>query len=292
MRRSLEVGVIFFSWSSALLLLAGVVGLIAYLLHRGGASLSLDLIFGDVAPWDALLMKQQVFDGLFPAMAGTFFLIIGSMSLAIPVGVAGGIYMAEYCGGKIKSLFNLTFDILAGIPSVVVGLAGLVLTIMLNRTFQGKIAPCLLISCCSLALLVLPYLIRTTQTALESVDPLVRKTAPALGASRVQNISLVLLPNALADIFSGIILATSRCIEDTAVIMLTGAVATAGIPRSIFGQYEALPFYIYYISSQYTSPDELANGFGAAIILLILCTGLLLSALWIQKRVTSLLLYR
>ncbi len=74
------------------------------------------------------------------------------------------------------------------------------------------------------------------------------------GASRLQNIILVLLPNSIADIFSGIILASGRCAEDTAVIMLTGVVATAGIPHTIFGQYEALPFYMYYISSQYTGP--------------------------------------
>ena len=74
--------------------------------------------------------------------------------------------------------------------------------------------------------------------------------------------------------------------------MLTGAVATAGLPRSLFDQYEALPFYIYYISSQYTGPDELAQGFGAAIILLILCTGLLGASVLIQRRLTTLLLYR
>ena len=284
--------VTFLSWIVGILLIMALLFLVGYLVYKGGSSLKLSLIFGDTAPLDALMLKRQVFDGLFPAIAGTLFLIIGSMLIAIPVGIAGGIYMAEYCSGKIKSLFNLLFDILAGVPSIIVGLAGLLLTIFLNRNFQGRITTCLLISCLSLALLVLPYLIRTTQTALETIDPVIRKTAPALGASRLQNITLVLLPNSISDIISGIILATGRCAEDTAVIMLTGAVATAGLPRSLFDQYEALPFYIYYISSQYTGPDELAQGFGAAIILLILCTGLLVSALWIQRRLTTLMLYR
>jgi phosphate transport system permease protein len=74
--------------------------------------------------------------------------------------------------------------------------------------------------------------------------------------------------------------------------MLTGVVATAGIPHTIFGPYEALPFYMYYISSQYTGPEELASGFGAAIILLLLCTALLVFALWLRRRVETLLLYR
>jgi len=291
-QRFVESSVVVFSWLAGILLPASLLTLVGYLLKEGSGSLQLSLIFGDTALLDAVLLKRQVFDGLFPAIVGTFLLIIGAMCLAVPVGVAGGIYMAEYCSGKVKPLFNLAFDILAGIPSIVVGLAGLLLTIVLHRYFQGKIFPCLLISCCSLALLVLPYLIRSTQTALESTAPLIRQTAPALGASRLQNIILVLLPNSISDIFSGIILASERCAEDTAVIMLTGVVATAGIPHTIFGPYEALPFYMYYISSQYTGPEELASGFGAAIILLLLCTALLVFALWLQRRVETLLLYR
>ena len=292
MEKLFEKSVVVLSWIAGLLLISSLLLLIAYLVYKGGSSLRLSLIFGDTAPIDALMLKRQVFDGLLPAIAGTLLLIIGSMLIAIPVGVAAGIYMAEYCRGTMKALLNLAFDILAGVPSIIVGLAGLLLTIFLNRKFQGQISTCLLISCFSLASLVLPYIIRATQTALEAVDPIVRKTAPVLGASRLQNITMVLLPNSVSDIISGVILATGRCAEDTAVIMLTGAVATAGIPRSVFDQYEALPFYIYYISSQYTGPDELAQGFGAAIILLILCTGLLVSTLWIQRRLSTILLYR
>jgi len=292
MGKFFEKSVTALSWIAGILLITSLLLLIAYLVYEGGSSLQLSLIFGDTAPLDALMLKRQVFDGLLSAIVGTLLLIIGSMFIAIPVGVAGGIYMAEYCRGKMKSLLNLAFDILAGVPSIIVGLAGLLLTIFLNRNFQGQISTCLLISCFSLASLVLPYLIRTTQTALETVDPVIRKTALVLGASRLQNITMVLLPNSISAIISGVILATGRCAEDTAVIMLTGAVATAGLPRSVFDQYEALPFYIYYISSQYTGPDELAQGFGAAIILLILCTGLLVSTLWIQRRLSIMLLYR
>lgn len=292
MSRTIEKLTTLFSWLAAFLLMAAVLTFVVYLVQQGGGTLKPRLIFGDTAPLDALILKRQVFDGLFPAIVGTLLLITGSMLIAIPVGVAGGIYMAEYCNTRMKPLFNLAFDILAGVPSIVVGLAGLLLTIFLNRIFQAQISTCLLISCLSLALLVLPYIIRSTQTALETIDPIIRKTALVLGASPVQNITRVLLPNSISDIISGIILAIGRCAEDTAVIMLTGAVATAGLPRSFLGQYEALPFYIYYMSSQYSGPEELARGFGAAIILLILCTCLLLMALWVQRRLTTLLLYR
>jgi phosphate transport system permease protein len=113
-----------------------------------------------------------------------------------------------------------------------------------------------------------------------------------LGATKLQNIFLVMIPKSLSGIMSGIILAIGRCAEDTAVIMLTGAVASAGLPRSLFSQYEALPFYIYYISSQYADPEELMQGYGASIILLLLCACLFLTAYGIRKGLNYFACYR
>jgi phosphate transport system permease protein len=168
-------------------------------------------------------------------------------------------------------------------PSIVIGLFGFSLAVFLHKHFSDRIGPCLLISSIALSLLVLPYIIRTTQGALESIPLDIRLTALALGASKLQNIFLVLIPKSLSGIMSGIILAIGRCAEDTAVIMLTGAVASAGLPKSLFSQYEALPFFIYYISSQYSSQDELMQGYGAAIILLLLC-GILFSVAFVIRK--------
>jgi len=232
------------------------------------------------------LLKRQVFNGLFPAVTGTFLLIILSVSWAIPLGIGAGIYLAEYSHGKTKKILNVFFDILAGLPSIVVGLFGFSITILLNKHLSSRIYPCLLISSITLAFLVLPYIIRTTQAALEDIQTPLRMTAPALGGSKLQNIVRVLLPQSFSGIISGVILATGRCAEDTAVIMLTGVVATAGIPRSIFSNYEALPFYIYYISSQYSDKGELATAYGAAVILLGICLILFCLAFIIKKRVS------
>ena len=108
-------------------------------------------------------------------------------------------------------------------------------------------------------------------------------TSRALGATRLQNIVHVLLPQSLPGLFSGVILAIGRCAEDTAVIMLTGAVASAGVPRTLLSHYEALPFYIYYVSAQYADQRELATAYGASIILLFLCL-LLFSLAFLIKR--------
>lgn len=281
-----------FAWAAGLLLTAAVALLFGYLFIHGFEVLNLKLIFGQTPPWRALLLQERVFEGLFPALAGTFMLVVLAICWAIPVGLATGVYLSEYAGPRVRRVLDALFDVLAGVPSIVVGLFGFVLAVFLHRHFSQRIGPCLLISSLALSILVLPYIIRTTQASLEGLPRDIRLTAIALGATKLQNILLVLIPKSLAGVMSGIILAIGRCAEDTAVIMLTGVVASAGLPKSLFSQYEALPFYIFYISSQYTSPEELQQGYGAAIILLLLCALLLLAAYGIRKGLTHLVFYR
>ena len=275
-----------FAWISGAVLLAAIGAVLGYLFYHGLPAVNIRLIFGAADPVAALQLRQQVFNGLFPAMVGTVSLIILAVGWAVPVGVAAGIYLAEYARGRTKDVLNLLFDILAGLPSIVIGLFGFSLAVFLNRNFPGRLHPCLLLSSLALAFLVLPYLIRTTQTALESLPAQSRMTALALGASRLQNILHVLLPQTLPAMMSGVILAIGRCAEDTAVIMLTGVVASTGVPRSLLSHYEALPFYIYYISSQYSDQQELATGYGAAILLLFICLLLFFAAFLIKKGLT------
>jgi phosphate transport system permease protein len=262
------------SWCSALILLGAVLAVIGFLLFKGAGTLNGELIFGHTPVWDALLLRRPVFEGLWPAICGTLLLVLLSVTIALPVGLLTGVYLAEYARGRVKAILGLLFDVLAGIPSIVIGLFGFSAAIFLHQHFSRQIFPCLLISALALAFLVLPYLIRSTQTALESLPFRDRITAPALGATRLQNICHVLLPRALQNIAGGIVLAIGRCAEDTAVIMLTGAVVTAGMPRGLLHHFEALPFFIYYISSQYANPEELSHGYGAAIVLLVICLAL------------------
>ncbi len=283
MKKIAEKSLVIFGWIGFLALFGGVFYVLGYLVYRGGETLGLELLFGDVSPLDALLLRKPVFDGLFPAMVGTLFLVVIAVGITVPVGVSAGIYMAEYGRGRSKQILSVPFDVLAGLPSIVVGLAGFSLTIVLHRFFPGKIGPCLIISALALGFLILPYLIRSTQMALESVPLSLRQTGPAMGATQLQNIFYVLLPSRLPDILGGIILAIGRAAEDTAVIMLTGVVVSAGLPRSLFEQFEALPFYIYYISSQYSDPAELGMGFGAAILLLFICGILFFSAFLVKQ---------
>lgn len=287
MRTAAQRLIITWSWISSLVLVGAVTAVLGFLFTKGLPAMNLQLVFGDADPLAALLLRQSVFNGLLPAIAGTLVLVLTAVGLALPLGLGAGIYLAEYSRGRIKHVLSLFFDILAGIPSVVVGLFGFSLAVFLHHHLSSRIYPCLLISALSLAFLVLPYLIRSTQTALESLPARLRITAPALGATRFQNICSVLLPRALDGIVSGVVLAIGRSAEDTAVIMLTGAVATAGMPSSFLDAYEALPFTIYYISSQYMDRQELLNGYGAAIVLLLVCSVLLFLSLTIKNRLAK-----
>ncbi len=292
MTRTGERLAILYSWCSGMILFAAVFSLLAYVVYQGAGTVNLKLIFGDTPPLKAIFLEQTVFDGLFPAVAGTLLLVCFSIAVAVPVGITTGIYLAEYARPRVKNFFNLVFDILAGIPSILVGLFGFALALFLHKHYSRSIQPCLLVSSLALAFLVLPYIIRTTQASLEGLSPDVRLTALSLGATKLQNLFYVLLPKSLSGIVSGVILAIGRCAEDTAVIMLTGVVVTAGVPKSLLSPYEALPFYIYYISSQYSNPDELMRGYGAALILLLLCLVLFALAFVIKKRLVYLAFYR
>jgi len=292
MQKCFEKTVVFFSWVMTFLLCLFVSIFLGYLLIHGLPGLGKELIFGQVDPLQAILGRARVFDGIFPAIIGTFFLVILSTSLAVPLGVCSGIYLAEYAPPGMKKLSGIMFDILAGIPSIVIGLFGFSLAVFLHNHFNESIGPCLLISSISLAILVLPYIVRSTQTSMEELSPDIRRTALALGANKLQNIAYVLIPNSLSGISSGIVLAIGRCAEDTAVMLLTGVVATAGVPTSLLSQYEALPFYIYYISNQYTNPEELAGGYGASLILLGVCAFLFMLAYGMKKHLSYWTLYR
>ena len=241
------------------------------------------LFFGDTPPLDALLGRAPVFSGLWPALLGTLALVALASSLAIPVGVAAGVYLAAWAPRRLRAPLEVAIDLLAGVPSVVMGLFGFGLMLLLRRTVAPAAGPSLLLSGVTLALLVLPYVIRTTQTSLEAVPPALRALGPSIGLTRGQSLWHVEVPSAGRGILGGVMLAVGRAAEDTAVIMLTGAVVSAGSPSGLLGRYEALPFRLYVTASEYRDAADLQQGFGAALVLLVLTAGLLGGALALQR---------
>jgi len=271
------------AWFVGLCVPAVVLILVGFLVSRGARTLGAGLFFGEAPWWSAILGQQPVFDGLWPALVGTLLLVIGSSLIAIPLGVASGVYLAEYGGGRWSQVFSICSDMLASVPSIIMGLFGFGLILLLRKTLLPDGNTCLLLSMVCLALLVLPYLIRTTETALNGLPEHVRLAGPTLGLTTWQSIWHVHVPGASRGILSGVILAVARAAEDTAVILLTGVVANAGIPGSLTDNFEAIPFEIFYLAAEHRTPAELDRAFGAALVLLALTATLFIIASWMQR---------
>jgi phosphate transport system permease protein len=167
------------------------------------------------------------------------------------------------------------------------GLFGFGLILLLRRTIAPSANTGLVLAAACLALLVLPYVIRTTQIALEGLDEDLRLVGPALGWTRWQTIRHVLLPGASRGVLGGVMLSIGRAAEDTAVIMLTGAVWNAGLPAGLTERFEALPFRIYVTAAEYRGAEELAQGFGCTLVLLLLTATLLVVAYLFQRGVEA-----
>jgi phosphate transport system permease protein len=272
-----------FAWFVSLGVTSVVLILVGFLVGRGVDTLGTELLFGDTPWWSAVLGRQPVFDGLWPALIGTLFLVIGSSLIAIPLGTASGVYLAEYGKGPWSKVFSICADLLASVPSIIMGLVGFGLILLLRKTLFPHSNTCLLLSMVCLALLVLPYLIRTTETALSGLPEHVRLAGPTLGLTTWQSIWHVHLPAASRGIVSGVILAVARAAEDTAVILLTGVVANAGIPGNLTDKFEALPFEIFYLAAEHRTPAELDRAFAAALVLLALTATLFTLAFCMQR---------
>lgn len=269
-----EAGLWTLSWGSATLVCAALGWLLLFLLSRGLPALGPRLLFGDTPPLDAILTLKPVWDGIWPAMIGTLSLLTVTMALALVPGIGCGIYLACYASPRQRDGIGLAVDVLAGIPSIVMGLFGFVLILYLRRTLLPRGTTCLLLASVCLAILVLPTLVTATQSSLEALPERLYIGGAALGLSHGQVLRHLLLPSAAPGILGGVILAMGRAMEDTAVIMLTGAVANAGLPSGLTAKFEALPFRIYYTAAQYSDQHELTLAFGTTLVLLTL-SGLL-----------------
>ncbi len=277
MNKLLNFGIYCWSWIATFGVFIVVGLLLFYLLSQGLPTIGKELFFGDAPVWEAIFGQVRVWDALWPACVGTVFLVLLAALLALPLGISSGIYLACFAPKTFKRILSLLVELLAGTPSIVMGLFGFALILFLRNTFLPDANTSLLLAAACLALLILPYLIFTTQSALESLSDEYRLIGPSLGFNQMQTVFHVLIPAAGRSILSGVVLSIGRAAEDTAVIMLTGVIANAGLPQGLLGKFEALPFRIFYLTAEYRTPDELGSAHGTALVLLCL-TGILYSS--------------
>ena len=280
-RRLVLYGII--AGAGAVYVLGACGALIFFLLDKGLPVLGRPLFFGDTPAYEAIMGLRPVWDGIWPAFAGTFCLVALTMLMAALPGIGCGIYLARFARGRAKENLSLAIDLLASVPSIVMGLFGFVLILALRHTFAPEATTSISIAAFCLALLVMPALVVATRSSLESLPPMLELTGASLGFSENQILRRLLLPAAARGILGGIILSMGRAAEDTAVIMLTGVVVNSGLPAGLAAKFEALPFLIYYTAAQYADESELLRGFGASMVLLLL-SAFLMGVAWLCQR--------
>ena len=237
---------------------------------------------GSVISWDFLTKAPEegmTKGGIFPAIVGTFYLIVGSSIISFPIGIMSGIYMNEYAtNGKVVRFIRIMTNNLSGVPSVVFGLFGM--SLFVNALGWGD---SIIAGSFTLALMSLPLIIRTTEEALKSIDDSFRHGSLALGATKLQTIRRVVLPMAFPNIITGLILSVGRVSGETAPILFTvAAYFLPQVPGSIFDQCMALPYHLYVISTSGTDIEAsrgMAYGTALVLIAIVLVVNLLANLL-------------
>ena len=259
---------------AATLLVVVPVILIIWLIVTKGAS---------AITWEFLLSMPRSgmrAGGIFPAIIGTFYLVLGSITFSLPIGVMAAIYLHEYAKDNLLTrTINLAIINLAGVSSVVYGLFGLSLFVVFFKFGVSIISGSL-----TLGIMTLPVIIATTREALRAVPESFREVSFSLGTSRWQTIRHSVLPFALPGILTGAILSIGRAAGETAPILFTvAAFYLPNLPSSPFDQAMALPYHLYIISTQI--PNIPINyRYGTALVLVGLVLIMNISAIVIRSR--------
>lgn len=260
---------------STLAIVLPVLGILYFLIRLGASAISWEFL--------TVMPKNGMTEGgIMPAIVGTFYLVVGTIAIAMPLGILAAIYLSEYAGGgRFVRIIRLSLTNLAGVPSVVYGLFGLGLFVLLLNFGTSIIAGSL-----TLALLVLPLVITAAEESLRRVPRNLREASLALGATKWQTVRNVVLPNSWAGILTGVILAIGRAAGETAPIMFTAAVFyQAELPRSVYDPVMALPYHLYAMATQADVSPELQ--WGIALVLLAFVLGMSALAIFVRSRIRS-----
>jgi phosphate transport system permease protein len=204
-------------------------------------------------------------NGILPMIMTTLYVVIVSIAVSLPIGLATAVFLNEYSGNSsFIRILRLAIETLAGIPSIIYGLFGLLMFCRLMNFGQSIIAGSF-----TLSIMILPVIIRTTEESLKSIPDTFREGSLALGATKFQTIVHVVLPSALPGIVTSVILAIGRVVGESAPVLLTVGL-TKNMPRSIFESGRTLTIHLYYLTNEAVRPDDFGIAFATASVLVIL----------------------
>ena len=230
----------------------------------------------------------HIFGGLFPELLGTIYLTLGAILLSLPIGVVAAIYLIEYAKpGKIVTFLRTCISTLAGVPSIVFGMFGLALFLNVWHLPKGVLAGSL-----TLALVILPTIIRASEEAIRAVPHTYREAALSLGAGRWRTITTVILPAALPGILTGTVISMGRAAGETAPIIFTAVASVAATlslnPLEAWNQpTPALSWNIYNLSTEHEAVNEIRHvQYGMTSVLISVVLLLNLSAIVMRARIS------
>ncbi|HPS58595.1 MAG TPA: phosphate ABC transporter permease PstA [Spirochaetota bacterium] len=257
------------------IVIAFLLLMLGYIFYQGISAVSIGFL-------TEMPRDEMTRGGIFPAIIGTFYLMLGSSLISIPVGIITAIYLTEYAKNRrIVKIIRLGINNLAGVPSVVFGLFGLSLFVIFFGFGTSILAGSL-----TLGLLNLPVIIRSTEESLQVVPATYREASLSLGATKWQTIYKMILPNALPGIMTGVMLSLGRAAGETAPIMFTAAAFyTPDLPVSMFNEVMALPYHIYVMATAGTHIQATRHlQYGTAIVLISLVLALNMAGLILRYR--------
>ncbi len=239
-----------------------LIFIISFVLQKGLPVISLKFLFTN--PQD---MGRA--GGIFPTIIGTIVLPLLAITVATPLGVGTSVYLSEYTReSKITRVIRFGTDCLAGIPSIIFGLFGFIFFVTTLRMGWSILSGGL-----SLAFMILPTIIRTSEEAIRSVPKSYRQVSFSLGATRWQTVRKVVLPNALPGIVTGVVLGIARSIEETAVVIFTAG-SSLRLPHSLFDSTRTMAVHFYILAREGISTRN-AYGTAATLIIAVLLVNLL-----------------
>ena len=256
------------AYIAGLLTVGVLLCLVVYILIKGVPHLSLDL-------FSLKYTSENV--SLFPALINTVTMTFFSLLIAVPLGIFSAIYLVEYArrGNKLVSVVRITAETLSGIPSIVYGLFGFLLFVTTLGFGYSLLAGAL-----TLAIMILPVIMRTTEEALISVPDSYREGSFGLGAGKLRTIFKIVLPSAMPGILAGVVLSVGRIVGETAALIYTAG-SVAQIPDNLMGSGRTLSIHLYALWTEGLNTEQ---SYATAVVLLIMVIGLNTLSAFVAKR--------
>ena len=256
-------------WTMTVVTVAVLIFIIAFILRRGLPALSLEFLTAN--PVD---MGKG--GGIFSTIVGTIALTALAIAIAAPLGVGTAIYLTEYTwGGPVTRVIRFGAECLAGIPSIIFGLFGFILFVT-----KLKFGWSILSGGLTLAFMLLPTIIRTSEEAIKSVPPAYRQVSFSLGSTKWQTVTRIVLPSALPGIVTGVVLSIGRSLGETAATIFTAGSALR-MPTSVFSSTRTMAVHFYILAREGISAP---NAYGTAAILIIAILGINVLTYYLMNR--------